>query len=134
MNQPTIQVLDIAGNAVRELTSKILRVAVVTASFFDGSRITNSSALASPIGTFEFRDISMKGYHGSTYTIEFSAAQVLPVVSEPLTIALCGTTEYGVRGTVECKACPDHATCNGTVDFLVENGFWRASRPVLLPL
>ena len=125
--QPIVVVVDISGNILQNLENKNSVVTTVSARYFDGNRMTNTSVLAAPLGTFEFTDIRMQGYFGATYSIVFSAALVQAVESPLMSVGLCGATQYGVVGSVQCLACPPHAVCNGSYIFDVEDGYWRSS-------
>jgi hypothetical protein len=125
--QPVIDVRDISGNTITQLTTKDRVVRIVTATFFTGTGVSNQSVLASQDGRFDFTQVSMRGFHGSTYSIHFAADNVQAVDSQQLSVGLCAENQFGVLGTVDCQACPPQATCNGSVRIGVADGYWRAS-------
>lgn len=127
LQQPIIIVLDISGNTIRNLLNKNRRVETVSATYFDGSRMTNSTVIAGTSGTFEFSDIRMQGLFGQTYSIEFTSSGILPVTSSQMSVGNCPSSEYGEAGTTRCLSCPQNAVCNGSFTFAVNDGYWRAS-------
>jgi len=76
------------------------------------------------------------GLHGEEYIMSFrtTATKLEVNNSRRIVVAPCGfegsntqvdTTKYARPWTMVCDPCPDHAICNGTMNFSILPGYWR---------
>jgi type II secretory pathway pseudopilin PulG len=153
---PIIVVTDAAGNEIRAGTDRFDLPQQVMLEYDlaeeevsgDGETKTAKSTAQKIIadlsdGYFTFTAVPLRGFHGESYPLRFSAvvpagvnaethisSRIAPLETDPLPVDSCASSaEYAVAGTFTCLACPSPGgICNAGLDISVAPNYWRASR------
>lgn len=92
-------------------------------------------------GTVTFENLELTGLHGRSYVIDFTASgrlNLLGTRSRPIGVKNCPDNSnrtsdsqtqmfFAKFETSECFVCPVHATCDGSMNIHVQDGYWRPS-------
>lgn len=130
---PRLELLDISGN--RWIPDSV--TLVIPSVEVDGRvRLNYPAESVSASGEVEFFNLPIDSRFGIQLFLVFTvpAYPNVPPVRSVLISANCAASQYRRRdpdtGELSCRPCPEGASCSGTEDLVLLDGYWRANASI----